>query len=413
MLLWQIGNYLVPLVTFPYLARVLGPAQFGVVGFATALAVYGTILTEWGFNLSGPRTTAQWRHDRDKLGELVWSIIGAKSCFCLLSAALLAAFLPFAPDMAGLRPLVWIGWIGVAANVITLNWLLLGMERFTLFAGIAVASRFATLPLTFWLVRSPNDVVCVVAIQAGAALIAAAGSLIVAHRNGWLCWPRFSWPAVRSQICDSADMFVSTASVSLFGATNAVILGGFAGPYQIGLYAAADKLKTVGNMVPAQINTVLYPRIAALLNPRETQGTRAAARLTALGLAATAATTGLGLIACVALSAPLIRIVLGAQFVDAAPVVNWLCAATLFGNLAYFIGLQVLVPFGGARRRAVAMVAAGGLNVLLALCLVPHFGAQGAAAACLVAEAALLGVFVSWIVRSPVLRAHFTQLTKT
>lgn len=233
MLLWQIGNYLVPLVTFPYLARVLGPAQFGVVGFATALAVYGTILTEWGFNLSGPRTTAQWRHDRDKLGELVWSIIGAKSCFCLLSAALLAAFLPFAPDMAGLRPLVWIGWIGVAANVITLNWLLLGMERFTLFAGIAVASRFATLPLTFWLVRSPNDVVCVVAIQAGAALIAAAGSLIVAHRNGWLCWPRFSWPAVRSQICDSADMFVSTASVSLFGATNAVILGGFAGPYQI------------------------------------------------------------------------------------------------------------------------------------------------------------------------------------
>lgn len=48
MLLWQIGMYVVPLATFPYLTRVLGPAQFGVVGYVTALTVYGTILTEWG-----------------------------------------------------------------------------------------------------------------------------------------------------------------------------------------------------------------------------------------------------------------------------------------------------------------------------------------------------------------------------
>ncbi|MBN3816826.1 oligosaccharide flippase family protein, partial [Paraburkholderia sp. Se-20369] len=182
MLLWQIGNYLVPLATFPYLARVLGPAQFGVVGYVTALTVYGTILTEWGFNLSGPRAAAQWRHDRAGLGELVWSIVGAKACFCLLSIAMLAAFLWLAPDAAGLRTAAWIGWIGVAANVVTLNWLLQGMERFSLFAGIALISRFATLPLTFWLVRAPEDVAAALAIQAAAALLAAAGSLIVAHR---------------------------------------------------------------------------------------------------------------------------------------------------------------------------------------------------------------------------------------
>ncbi|MGN7979846.1 oligosaccharide flippase family protein [Burkholderia sp. 22313] len=413
MLLWQIGMYVVPLATFPYLTRVLGPAQFGVVGYVTALTVYGTILTEWGFNLSGPRAVAQYRGDSRQLSELVWSIVGAKACLCVASCAILAVVLMADRTLAAMSTAIWIGWLGVIANVWTLNWLLQGLERFSSFTVVALASRFVALPLTFWLVRSPADVDKAIAIQSLTSVLAASGSMLMARRLGLLGYGRLSWRAIRAQLIAGADMFVSTASVSLFSAANAVIVGAIAGPYQVGLYAAADKLKTAGNMVPAQINTVLYSRISALFSDRQPEGARAAARLTVSGGIAIVFVTGIGIAICLSTSDMLTRLVLGEKFAGASSVVNVLCLSTLFGNLAYFLGLQVLVPFGGTRRRARVMLAAGLLNVLLALLLVPRLGAVGAAAAYLIAEIALLAVFAFWIVRSAALRAHFAQLAKT
>ncbi|REE22810.1 PST family polysaccharide transporter [Paraburkholderia sp. BL27I4N3] len=410
MLAWQVGNYLVPLATFPYLTRILGPSQFGVVSYVIAITVYGTVCTEWGFNLSGPRMVSKCRQDRARLNELIWSIIGAKASLCVISSTALFAVVRFDHHIQELGAAVWIGWLSVLANVFTLNWLLQGLERFSLFATIALVGRFATLPLTFCVVTSPIDVNAAVAVQSAASLIVAVGSMSVAYQQGLLAAPLFSWRTIRTQLVESTDMFISAASVSLFSATNAVILGGISGPYQVGLYAAADKLKTVGNMVPAQINTVLYPRVAAFFSQQTVEGVRMAAMLTAVGLLATAATTCIGLIVCLSLSDVLTRIALGQNFVGAAPIVDLLCLSTIFGNLAYFLGLQVLVPFNGSARRARAMLGAGGFNILLAFLLAPRFGAYGAAVAYLAAEVALLGVYVMWIVRSTEMRAHFMQL---
>jgi O-antigen/teichoic acid export membrane protein len=87
-----------------------------------------------------------------------------------------------------------------------------------------------------------------------------------------------------------------------------------------------------------------------------------------------------------------------------------LCLATLFGNVAYILGLQVLVPFGGTRWRSRVMLAAGTLNIALAFMLVPHFGATGAAMAFLVAEATIFSAYLALITAKPILRGHFTQL---
>jgi PST family polysaccharide transporter len=84
--------------------------------------------------------------------------------------------------------------------------------------------------------------------------------------------------------------------------------------------------------------------------------------------------------------------------------------ATVFGNLAYFLGLQVLVPFEAGWRRSRVMLAGGVLNVALACALIPSFGAEGAASAFLIAEAAILAVYLVAIVGTLPLRSHFTQL---
>jgi PST family polysaccharide transporter len=405
MLTWQIGNYLVPLATFPYLTRVLGPEQFGVLGYATAIAVYGTVLTEWGFNLSGPKAVVERRGEPQALNALVWSTMAAKACLCALSFAALLVALQAFPRLAGMRMALLLAWVAVAGNVFTLNWLLQGLERFWLFTAVSLLGRFCTLPLTFLLVKTPADTPLAIGLQAAASVLTGCLSLGMAMRLGVLRRPAISWRAVRQRLAQGADMFAATACVTLFGTTNTVILGSVAGAYEAGLYSAADKLKTVANMLPAQINTVLYPRIATLFGSQR----HSAARMTWRGAAATVAATAAGVAVTGVVAQPLTRLVLGPGYDGAGTVLQWLCVATLFGNLAYFLGLQVLVNFGAARWRAWVMFGAGLANVALAFALVPHFGAAGAAGAFLIAEAATLALYLLVIAARKEMRAYLLQ----
>lgn len=406
MMAWQVGNYLVPLATFPYLTRVLGAAHFGVLGYATAIATYGMLVTEWGFFLSGPKAVVERRDQPEALNELIWSTMIAKGCLCAISFAVLLVVAHFDSRLSSVYPVVLAAWLAVIGNVFTLNWLLQGLERFSVFATVAVTGRFSALPLTFVFVHQSSDVAFAAGIQGLTAVFTGLLSLFAARRLGVLRRPCASARSVWQRIRESTDMFVSSASVSLFGVTNAVILASLTTPYQVGIYTAADKLKTVANMVPAQINTVCYPRIASLFRTQP----RSAARLTVIGAVATVATTIVGLVAIVFVSAPLTALVLGAGYAGSASLLRLLCLATVFGNLAYFLGLQVLVPFGNARTRSLMMLAAGVLNVGLAIVLTPRFGAEGAASSLLAAEAVLLGVYMSMILSKSSLRNHFTQL---
>lgn len=408
MMVWQIGNYLVPLATFPYLTRVLGAAQFGVLGYATAIATYGMLVTEWGFFLSGPKAVVGCREQPEALNELIWSTMIAKGCLCVIAFAVLLVVGHFDPKLASAYSVILAAWLIVIGNVFTLNWLLQGLERFSVFATVALAGRFTALPLTFIFVHRRSDVAFAAGIQGAAAVLTGVFSLVAARRLGVLRRPSASALSVWQRLRESTDMFVSSASASLFGVTNAVILASTTTPYQVGIYSAADKLKTVANMVPAQINTVCYPRIAGLFSVQP----RSAARLTVIGALATVLTTLAGLIAIAGVSAPLTTLVLGTGYAGSASVLKLLCVATVFGNLAYFLGLQVLVPFGSARTRSLSMLAAGVLNVGLAIVLTPRFGAEGAASSLLAAEAALLAVYVVMILTKPALRHHFTQLLR-
>jgi PST family polysaccharide transporter len=406
MMVWQVGNYLVPLATFPYLTRVLGAAHFGVLGYATAIATYGMLVTEWGFFLSGPRAVVERRGQPEALNELVWSTMIAKACLCSLSFAVLLVVAYFDRKLASVFPVVLAAWSMAVGNVFTLNWLLQGLERFSAFATVALAGRFVALPLTFVFVRHSDDVACAAGIQGGAAVLTGLFSLIAARQLGVLRLPSASLRSVSQRVRESADMFVSSASVSLFGITNAVVLASMTTPYQVGIYTAAEKLRAVANMVPAQINTVCYPRIASMFLAQP----RSAARLTAIGALAIVSTTLAGLAVIAYVSTPLTTLILGAGYAGSASLLKLLCLASVFGNLAYFLGLQVLVPFGNARVRSLLMLAAGALNVGLAIVLTPRFGADGAAVSLVTAEALLLAVYVSMILSKPVLRHHFTQL---
>jgi O-antigen/teichoic acid export membrane protein len=172
MLLWQVGNYAVPLATFPYLTRVLGPTQFGALSLAVALMTYASVLVDWGVNLSGPAAIVQRRDDPGALSELVWSTIAAKALLCIFSFALLGIYIASSSRLHQFAPVALCAWLSVIGNVFSMNWLFQGLERFASFATVSLAGRFLTLPFIFVFVKGPGDCWAAAAVRSAAAILA-------------------------------------------------------------------------------------------------------------------------------------------------------------------------------------------------------------------------------------------------
>ena len=87
----QISNYLFPLITLPYLVRVLGPGKYGLVNFAAAFAAYFTIITDYGFNLSATQEISVNRDNPKRVSEIFSSVFTLKMLFFVISTLI---FLP-------------------------------------------------------------------------------------------------------------------------------------------------------------------------------------------------------------------------------------------------------------------------------------------------------------------------------
>ncbi|KND56989.1 Membrane protein involved in the export of O-antigen, teichoic acid lipoteichoic acid [Candidatus Paraburkholderia schumanniana] len=368
-----------------------------------AITVYGTLFTEWGINLSEPRAVISCRDDGSRLNELIWSVFGAKVLLCVAVTLVLVVLLAFDIGGAAARPVICLSWLAVVASVCTLYWLFQGLERFKLIGWMIFANRAVTLPLTFLLVRAPHDVAIAAAIQAAGPLIAAVLSLYIAAREGLLRRPTLNWHTVMNRLTESADMFVATASVTL-GAANSIILTSYSGTYAAGIYAAADKIRTVCTLVPSQLGAVLYPRIGRMFRSQK----REAARLTAYGAGLIMLMSVCGAALSIVYAEQITSIVLGKQFSGAPDVLRVLALSTVFGNLAYFLGLQILVPSGASTLRSTTIFAAGCLNVIFALPLVREYDAMGAAMSFLACEALIFATYVALIIRSRRLRRYLS-----
>src|ERR1700748_3888850 len=134
----QACTYALPLLTFPYLARVLGPSGWGVVVYAQAIGVVIASLVEYGFDISAARETSRHRDEPERLSELISGVLGAKTLLAIVGIAGALVSRRFTYQVAPSAVLFWSSTFWGVCQGINMLWFFQGLERMQLASALEI-----------------------------------------------------------------------------------------------------------------------------------------------------------------------------------------------------------------------------------------------------------------------------------
>jgi PST family polysaccharide transporter len=381
----QFAEYILPMLTIPFLARILQPAGWGMVIYAQNFSGWMILVMEFGFGFSATREIARHRDNTDRHADVVGGVVGAN--FLLLLPAILIAIvsrftIPAFVDHPGY---LWLSLAIAVTSGFRPFWYFQGIEKMKFAAWMNVVGRLLYTGGIFAFVRSQQGGWKVLALQAISGLVVTTLIVTSMYRRVAFRWPTLA----RSVAALKAGwaIFLSRSAVMLYTMANTVILGLFASTAAVAYYGGAEKvvLAVLGLMTP--FTQALYPRMSHLAANNKEKATDAI-RIGLLFFGAVGLLTTVALIA----AAPwIIRVLVGPAYTPAIAVMRVASLIVPLVAMSNILGMQWMLPFGMDRAFNRISLGAGLLNVGLAVFLAPRFGPIGTAWSVVAAQAFVTG----------------------
>ena len=382
----QGANYILPLITLPYLVRVLGPEKFGLIVFAQAFIQYFVVLTDYGFNLSATRQIAICRDNSDEVSRIFSSVMVIKFGLIVLSFLLMSAIVRAVPRFHADRHLYFICFLMVVGNTLFPTWLFQGMEKMKYITILNISAKSAAVVAIFLFVHKPSDYLVAAGIQSGGFVLAGFLGLVFLQNIVRIRYAFPSWSSITMAATEGWHIFVSTAAISLYTNSNAFILGLVTNNVTVGYFCAADKISRAAQSLLSPVHQAIYPHISAL---------SARSREMALGFTRRA----LGKIALFGLlisiplfifARPLVMLAFGSDYAASVTVLRWMAFLPFVTGVTNVFGMQVMLPFGMSRFVSKIAVCGGLADLAYIVPLVNAFHATGAAMSLFITEVLVL-----------------------
>ena len=262
---------LVPLITLPYLIKVLGRETYGLIIYAQAIVSYFQILIDFGFNLSSTKNISIYRTDKKKISEIVSSTLILKGILFIVSFLVLILVSHLFPKVSEHKTLFYLMmYLGFYEWIFPV-WYFQGFEKMKYITLINLMSRTIFLSLVFFLVKNEGDYLKVPMINGLGALMAGGFALFTVFRKDGInfIFPRRT--VLNYYLKDSLPIFFSSIAGKIKILTNKAVLGSYIGMESVALYDIADKIMAVFSSFLHIIGQVLFPNVSQTKNKNLTK----------------------------------------------------------------------------------------------------------------------------------------------
>lgn len=375
--------YIFPLITFPYISRILGATGNGKINFADSIVSYFIMIAMLGIPVYGIRACAKVKNDKEKLSSTVYELLIINTITTIISYLLLFVALNFVPKFAEYRTLIMILSSSIFLNCIGIEWLFKACEEYSYITIRSLIFKTLSIILMFLLVKSPNDI----EIYAFIMVISSSFSYIF----NFMRLHQYVLPMkklklnFKKHIKPIFTFFLLSVSWVIYTHLDVTMLGFISSDQEVGYYSAAVKIKNILVSGVSALGTVLLPRLTTYANENEESFYKLLKKDFSFIIIASFFFIGF-----LVINAKEVLIFLsGDGYLAAIPAMQVILFTILFIGLSTMTGTNILIPKGKENITIKANVFGIIINFILNLLLISSYGAMGAAIATLIGEAVI------------------------
>ena len=374
-----------PLITFPYISRVLMATGNGKVATASAVVAYFNMFASLGIPTYGIRACAKVRDDKKALSKTAQELIIINSITMLISCVVFAFTVILVPEFAAEKELYLINGIGLALNVFAVTWLYNALEQYAYITVINMITKLFSLILMFLLIKRPEDYV----IYGGITVFASSASYVFnfIYARKFITLKKIGKYNFRVHMTPILKFFAMSAAISVYTNLDVVMLQFMQGDAEVGYYNAAIKVKTILVTLITSLGTVLLPRLSYYVKKEKTEDFyrmigKAVNFVVVAGLPLT--------IYFMLYASESIQFLAGDGYQGAVLPMIILMPTVLLIGMSNITGIQILTPQNQEQKVLNSIVCGAVADFLLNLVLIPKMASSGAALATVIAELVVL-----------------------
>lgn len=379
--IYQILLFLIPIITTPYISRVLGTKGIGLYSFNNSIAYYFVIFTMLGLNNYGNREVARTRDDKNKLSKSFFSIYALQFICGIITNIFYLIYSFFISN----NPILSISLYPIVlAAIFDINWFYFGIEnfRFTIIRNMII--KILTTISIFIFVNDMNDVAVYCLILSFGMLLSNLSLWTLLGKYVDIYIPR--WKEIRIHIRPNLLLFITVISVSLFKIMDKIMLGVITTSNEVGLYESAEKIIAIPTAFVLSLGTVMLPRMSNVMVNNDKSKSLELIENSIIFAMFLSTSFGFGIMG---ISKEFVPIFFGDGFEKCIYLLWILLPSSIFIAFANVIRTQYLLPIGDDRTYVISALIGAIINLIINYMLIPKLGSIGAAIGTLISEASV------------------------
>lgn len=376
----QVAGYVFPLITLPYLARVIGVEGFGKLAFAGAVIVWMQTIADWGFNFTATRDVAKNREDWDKVSDIFSNVLFARCLLLVFSYVILFILILFVPKFYDARGVIWVSSLMLVGQILYPEWFFQAMERMKYITILGVAAKFFFTVAVFVFIHKPEDYILQPLFTSLGFIVSGIISLYFIFGRWGVKLKRPSFRTVLLTIRGGSDIFINNLMPNLYNSFSVVLLGLYGNQTMNGLYDAGKKIPTTAYNFIAVISRTFFPYLSRH-NSKHTMYAKMY-----IGIAILVS------LSLFFMSKPLILLFYGEDFLSSVPIMRLLSITLIFLALNSIYGTNYLLVNNYDKLFRNLTISASFVGFVIVFPLIKNYGYWGAAVTYIVSTL-LIGVF--------------------
>lgn len=387
---YEILILFLPLITSPYIARVIGPEGVGIYSYSFSIANYFVLFSMLGIKNYGCRAIAQIRNNTEKLNSTFSNLLTVHIIISILS---LTAYIGYIIFLASDRIYAAIQGTFVLSALFDISWFYFGIEQIKLTVSRSAAIKLINVCCIFMLVRQRDDLWKYCLIMSLGMLLSQLSLWVPLKKYVHIVKPNAH--NMLNHVKPLLILFIPTIAISLYKYMDKIMIGVISGNEQLGLYENAEKLVNIPMSVIAAFGTVMLPRMSGLIKSSQEVTVLRYITISMRYIMCIAFALAFGLAGVGRVFAPLFW---GDQFAPSGTIIMGLASTIPFISFADVIRTQFLIPANRDREYLCSVILGAAVNLVINYAMLPSFGAIGATIGTIAAEVCVC-IAQMWAVR--------------